>query len=180
MRSIHALPLFAAILLGACGGSADEDGDGAISGEEVAAAVEDVVQPQPGQYRTTVEVLEFDVPGLTDQMKGQMQSMMSAGFAQGDTFCLTPEEAAGNGPQEMVENMAKSDCSFNKFDVSGGTISADMQCTGENGASSHMLMDGRMTETSSDMTMTMDQEMQGMGQMHMKMRVTSERTGDCA
>lgn len=180
MRSIHVLPLAAALVLGACGGSADADGDGAVSNEEAAAAIDDVVKPQPGQYRTMVEMIEFDVPGMTDQMKEQMRSMMGGELAQGSTFCLTPEEAAANGPREMVENMAEANCSFDKFDVSSGTISADMQCTGEDGRTSHVLMDGKMTESSSDMTMTMDQEMAGMGEVHMKMRVTSERTGDCA
>lgn len=180
MRSIRVLPLAAAMLLGACGGSTDGDGDGAVSNEEAAAAIEDIVEPQPGQYRTVAEVLEFDVPGMTEQMKQQMRSVMGGESGQENTFCLTPEEAAANGPQEMVENMAEANCSFDKFDVSSGTISADMQCTGEDGRTSHVLMDGRMTETSSDMTMTMDQEMAGMGKVHMKMRVTSERIGDCA
>lgn len=179
MRPIHALPLAAAILLCACSGSADEDGDGAISNEEAAAAIEDVVQPRPGQYRTSIELLEFDVPGMTDQMKQQMVSVMGGELAKGNTFCLTPEEAAANGPREMLENMAEANCSFSRFDVSSGTISADMQCTGDDGLTSHVLMDGEMTEASSDMTMTMDQQMQGMGEVHMKMRVTSERTGDC-
>jgi len=180
MRPIHAMPLVAAVLLAACGSSADQDGDGAISNEEAAAAMGNAVQPQPGQYRVSTNVIEFDVPGLGDEMKQQMKTMMSASASQENTFCLTPEEAAKNGPEEMVKSMAEGNCTFRKFDVSGGNISADMQCTDEAGRVGTVLMEGNMSNSSSDMTMTMDQEVQGMGQMHMKMNVKSERIGDCA
>ena len=41
-------------------------------------------------------------------------------------------------------------------------------------------MDGQMRADGSTMTMDMEQEIAGMGATKMKMRVTSERTGDCA
>jgi hypothetical protein len=181
MRTIHALPLLAAFALAACGGgTADEDGDGKVSNQEAAAAADSMIKPEPGQYKTSLEMLEFDIPGMTDEMKTQMRTMMGGELAKGNTFCLTPEEAASQGPQQMVENMAESNCSFAKFDVAGGNISADMQCTGEDGKASHVLMDGQMSSTGSNMTMTMDQDQGAVGKVHMKMRVISERTGDCA
>jgi hypothetical protein len=180
MRTIHVLPLVAAILLAGCGDKAGENGEGAVSHEEAAAAAAGVPAPQPGQYRTSVELLEFEIPGMTDQMKAQMRSIVGGELAKGNTSCLTPEEAAANGPKRMAENMAEGNCTFNKFDVSGETISADMQCTGDDGLTSHVLMSGTMTQTSSDMTMTMDHAMEGVGQVRMKMHLKSERTGDCA
>ena len=46
MRTIHTLPLVAAILLAACGGGeADADGDGELSGDEVAAEASGLIQP---------------------------------------------------------------------------------------------------------------------------------------
>ena len=62
MRAIHTLPLVAAMLLAACGGNSDADGDGKISSDEAAAAAQGMVQPRPGQYRTTAELLDFDMP----------------------------------------------------------------------------------------------------------------------
>jgi hypothetical protein len=180
MRSYHTLPLVAAVVLAACGSSADQDGDGAISNQEAAAAMESAIQPKPGQYRTSVEVVEFEIPGVAPEMRDQMRAMMTGQGQQTNTFCLTPEEAAKNGPQEMVKNMADANCSFQKFDVSGGNIKAEMQCSGDGGGVSKVSMDGKMTESSSDMTMTMDMEQGAQGKMHMKMRVKSERTGDCA
>lgn len=183
MRTIHLLPLGAAILLAACGSSGDEaagGGDEAVTAETVAAKVEGMVQPRPGQYQTSLELIEFDVPGMNEQAKAQMRAMVGGEMSQGNDFCLTPEEAENNGAQKMMENLAESNCTFDKFDVAGGKVDADMQCKGENGMVSHVLMDGTMTAEGSTMTMTMDQEIANMGKTHMKMKVTSKRTGDCA
>ena len=184
MRTINLLPLGAAILLAACGSSGEEEaaggGDKAVSAESVAARVEGMVQPRPGQYQTTLELIELDVPGMNEQTQAQMRAMMGGELSQGNDFCLTPEEAENNGAQKMMENLAESNCTFDKFDVAGGKIDADMQCKGDDGLVSHVLMDGTMTAEGSTMTMTMDQEMANVGKMNMKMRVTSKRTGDCA
>ena len=183
MRSIHSLPLAAAFLLAACGGGADDAAEGeGVSNEDVAAAAAGVATPEPGQYTVSYELLEFDVPGAPEAMKQQAQAAMggAAEVAKGITFCLTPEEAAANGSRQMVENLADSNCRFAKYDVSGGTVSADMQCTDEAGTQTHMLMDGQVTSTGSTMTMTTEQEIAGMGSVRMKTRVTSRRTGECA
>jgi hypothetical protein len=183
MRTIHLLPLGAAILLAACGSSGDEaagGGDEAVTAEAVAAKVEGMVQPRPGQYQTTLELIEFDVPGMPEQAKAQVRAMLGGELSQGNDFCLTPEEAENNGAQKMMENLAESNCTFDKFDVAGGKIDADMQCKGQDGMVSHVQMDGTMTAEGSAMTMTMDQDMANVGKMNMKMKVTSKRTGDCA
>jgi hypothetical protein len=181
MRMIHLAPLASAMLLAACGGNADSDGDGTLSGEEVAAEAAGAIRPEPGLYRTSLELLELEVPGMTDQMKQQMQAQMGGGPAGSgtSTYCLTREQAAANGAEEMAKNMAQGNCTVARFDVSGGDLSAEMQCTAAGGATTHVVMDGQMTSTSSTMTMTNDMDMAGMGKMQMKARVTSERIGDC-
>ena len=181
MRSIHMLPLAAAVLLAACGsGDADADGDGKVSADEVAAESASLAQPRPGQYRTSLELLEFDAPGLPAGAKERMQQIFASGLAEGNTFCMTPEDAAENGPEEMVKSLAESDCEMSSFNVSGNTVVADMQCQGEGGKTNRVLMEGQMTAESSTMTMATNQEIPGMGAVDMKMRVTSERIGECA
>jgi len=179
MRAIHSLPLAAAILLAACGGDTDADGDGELSADEIAAEAEGMVQPRPGQYRTSLELLEFDAPGIPDSAKQQMQAAFEQGLAEGNTFCMTEADAAENGPREMVEQLAENDCEMKNFQVSGGSVVAEMQCPSEGGGTSSVKMEGEMTAESSTMTMDMSQEMAGMGAMNMKMRVNSERIGDC-
>jgi len=176
MRAIHALPALAAIILSACGGADDKAAEG-LSAQDVAAEAQDVVKPEPGQYSSTVELLEFEIPGMTDAMKEQMKAQAQSGLAQGNSFCMTAEQA---DPKTMVQNIAESDCTFNRFDVNGGTIKADMVCKGNGGPEGHVQMDGTMTATGSVMTMAMQQSMGNMGTVSMKMRVTSRRTGECS
>jgi hypothetical protein len=180
MRTIHTLPFAAAILLAACGGETDADGDGNLSDEEVAAEAAGIVQPQPGQYRASIELLEFEAPGMPPDAKEQMQQIFASGLTEGNSFCMTEEDVAEGGPEEMVKNLAESDCTMKSFNVSGNTIVADMQCPGEGGGTSTVRMEGQMRADGSTMTMEMGQDIPGMGATNMKMRVTSERTGDCA
>jgi hypothetical protein len=139
-----------------------------------------MIKPQPGQYEASYELLEFDVPGMPEAARAQMEQAMggAAEVAKGIKYCLTPEEAESQGARSMAENMAEGNCTFAKFDVDGGTISADMQCSGPEGGTNHVLMDGEVTPTGSTMTMTTEQEMSGR-QMRMKTRVTAKRIGDC-
>lgn len=181
MRIIHTVPLAAAVLLAACGsGETDADGDGELSADEVAAEASGMVQPRPGQYTTSLELLEFDAPGMPEAAKQQMQQVFAQGLAEGNTFCMTEEDASQNGPRQMVENLAEQDCEMKTFNVSGGSVVAEMQCAAEGGGPGTLKMEGEMTAESSTMTMDMTQETPGVGEVKMKMRVNSRRTGDCA
>ena len=180
MRTNHTLPFAAAILLAACGGETDADGDGALSEDELAAEAAGLVQPEPGQYRASLELLEFDAPNMPPEAKEQMQQIFASGLAEGNSFCMSEADVAEGGPEEMVKNLAEGDCTMNSFNVSGNTIVADMQCPGEGGASSKVRMEGEMRADGSTMTMDMEQDIAGVGATKMKMRVTSERIGDCA
>lgn len=180
MRQFLALPLVAAILLSACGGSeetpADSNADGAISAAEVAAEAGNAVKPQPGQYTSTVELLEFEVPGAPANMNEQLKAAFAGGASQGNSFCMTE---ADSDPKKMLENMAESDCTFSQFDVTSGTIKAVMACQTPQGPA-QVQMDGTMTSDSSTMTMAMTQAVAGAGEVRMKMRVASKRTGECS
>jgi len=181
MRLIHTAPLAAAVLLAACGGDADTNDDGTLSNEEVAAEAAGAIKPQPGLYRTSYEVLEFNVPGVPDSMKQQMQAQMGStpGMSGTSTSCLTREQVDANGAEQMAKNMARGNCTVARFDVSGGALSSEMTCTAAGGTTSHVVMEGQITPTSTTMTMTNEMDMVGMGKMQTKVRATSERIGDC-
>lgn len=179
MRPIHTLPLAAAIALAACGGANDAE-EGALTGEEIAAEAQGMIQPRAGQYRAKVELLEFDAPGMPDEAKQQMQQIFARGLTEDDNlFCMTEQDVAQNGAEQMVKNLAESDCVMNSFEVAGGSIVADMQCAGTGGGPGKVHMEGQMTAESSTMTMDMDQEMPNVGALKMKMRVNSQRIGEC-
>src|SRR5690554_1999744 len=175
MRIAYSLPLAAAIVLAGCGGG---DDSGGVPADDAAAEAANLIQPRPGQYRSSIELLEFEVPGMPEGAKQQMQQIFASGLAEGNSFCMTEEDAARNGPEEMVKNLAEGDCTMNAFNVSGATVSADMQCAAD-GIASTVRMDGTMAAESSAMTMDMTQSIPNVGETRMKMRVTSQRIGDC-
>ena len=139
-----------------------------------------MIRPRPGQYSASVELLEFDIPGMSESDKQQMQQIFSSGLAEGNTFCMTEADVAENGAEQMVRNLAESDCTMNSFDVSGNNVTADMQCAGEGGATSTVKMAGTMTAENSTMTMDMSQDVPNVGATKMKMRVSSQRIGECS
>ena len=117
---------------------------------------------------------------MPPEAKEQMQQIFSSGLAEGNTFCMTEADIAKGGPEEMVKSLAEGDCTMNSFNVSGNTVVADMQCPGEGGGTRKVRMEGEMRADGSTMTMDMEQDIAGVGATTMKMRVTSERIGDCA
>lgn len=170
--------LVATLALAACGSpDPDTDGDGKISMEEAQASMEasGAVKPQPGQYRASVELLDFEAPGAPPEAKQMLSGMMQRTFE----YCLTPEEAE-KGFEEMARSSQSGDCSFEKFDADGNDIDAVMLCTGGGMGEMRVTMDGSGSETASEMTMTMEGNMAGQGQGTMTMRTSHERIGDCA
>ena len=170
----------ASFTLAACGGgTADADGDGEISMEEAAAQTADMVRPLPGQYRATVEFVDVELPGAPQQVQDMMRSMFDK-EAQSHEYCLTKEEA-DKGFEEMARQAqdSNSDCTFEKFDVEGGSIDAVMNCKAEGQGTARMVMTGTGTETSSEMNMTMNGEGPDGQTMTMTMKSSQQRLGDC-
>lgn len=165
-------------LLAACGGGADDadaDGDGKITMAEAADKARDAtIRPKPGQYRATMEVVDFEVPGAPPQAKDMMKQMMGRSFE----YCLSQEDA-DKGFEEMAKESQDGNCSFEKFDIDGGKMDAVMVCSGDKGEPIRMTMDGMGTETSSKMTMTMDGAIPGYGAGKMIMKTSHQRIGDC-
>lgn len=174
---VFAAPL-ALLALAGCG-EAEPEGtnadDGGISQSEVAERARDTVQPQPGQYRAVMQVLEVDIPGAPAGAGDMLRQMMDG---QAHEYCLTQADV-DKGYEEMARQSQDGDCTFQRFDVDGGEIDALMQCTGEQGNTIQMAMTGTATPTSSVMNMTMTGDMAGMGDSTLRMKATHERVGDC-
>ncbi|QPC98007.1 DUF3617 domain-containing protein [Qipengyuania soli] len=169
----------ATALVAACGSpEADADGDGKITMKEAAEKSKDLVKPEPGQYRATVEMVNVEVPGAPKEIQEMMKKMISVG-PQTHEYCLTKEEAA-KGFEEMARQSNKNeDCSFEKFETDGGTIDAVMNCSRPEHGMARMTMQGTGTTTSSSMTMTMDAQTPDGKTMKMTMKSNQERIGDC-
>lgn len=168
------------IALASCGSSdADADGDGKISMEEAAAKSEDLVKPEPGQYRATVEMVDLQMPDAPKEVQDAMKAAMNQG-PQTNEYCLTKEEA-DKGFEEMIkESQAQDNCTFEKFDADGGNIDAVMVCETPGQPTARMTMKGVGTSTTSKMDMTMDVTGPDGKAMKMVMKSSQERIGDCA
>lgn len=170
----------AAFALAACGGSdADADGDGEISLEEAASQSDEMIRPEPGEYRSTTELTDLQMPGAAQDMQDMMRAMMAQG-EQERTFCLTAEQAE-QGFEEMIrQSREDGNCSFEKFEADGGSIDAVMTCRESDRGAARIAMQGTGTSTSSRMTMKMDMTGPGGESMTMTMRTQQERIGDCS
>jgi hypothetical protein len=175
MRFTPFLPLAASLVLSACGGGADEQGEGVSVEDALAEAQDNGMVPKPGQYRSTQELLELSVDGVPDSQLAMMRDGFAKGAAHESTQCITSDMTR----EQWVSNLAESNCKITRFDTSGGELDVAMTCTSEDGINGEMTMKGTSTEESSDMVMSFKHQLPGMGDAKMRMRVKSERIGDC-
>jgi hypothetical protein len=176
MRSIVLLPLAATVVLSACN-SADKP----KSPEEVKQEMATLDRPQPGLYRTTSKIVSFDVPGMAPAEGERMQAMFST-TNQGREYCLTKEEAA-KGWEGATKKLAEGNCKYDRFEAGRGALDAKLTCETGQGMKSTIAMNGVMTSTGSNMTMSIAQATPqmpgGKGGITMVAEVKSERVGDC-
>lgn len=176
-----ALAAGSVLMLGACGEKAREDagaganGAAAPSQSEIERLVENAVRPQPGQYRTSAELLEMNFPGVPRQIADAMKQQMSG--SQGHQYCLTAADVE-KGLEESVRRSQTGDCDYERFNVAGGRVDAVMTCR-EQGREARVTLAGTSGRTSSDMTMAMETEMPGLGKGTIRMRMRTARVGDC-
>ncbi len=169
-----------ALTLAGCSDNPDADGDGKISMDEAADSMEKnggSIRPDPGLYRGTTELVNLEAPGAPPEAKKMLEAMLG-GEPQVMEFCLTKEEA-DKGFERMAKGSQGDDCSFEKFNVSGGDIDAVMTCKGQGDGDARMVLKGKGTSTSSEMTMVIDAKGPDGQAMKMTMKTSQERIGDC-
>lgn len=175
----RALLLSSLAALAACGSKQEEPSE-PKSVAEVKQEAAKLDRPRPGQYRQTVQIEKIEVPGMPSEAADRMKGMMQA--AQVHEFCLTAEDA-DKGFRDMFDQVGRDnrECTFTRFDVSGGTLDAQMDCKSAQGGSGVMKLAGKVSETESDITMSMDVKggNEPMGAMTMTMHMKTERIGDC-
>lgn len=181
MRYSHILPLAALLVLAACSSDEDAADVGGSEAEEMAAAAEDGPTPQAGQYRTTMELLDIAVPNAPPEMANMLRQGFGEGAQQANTYCVTAEQAAqSTSREEMLKNLADSNCTVDEFNQSGGQINALLSCSGDGMMNGQVTLAGTMTETGSNMEMSFKMQIPQAGEATMRMRMVSERIGDCS
>ncbi len=130
---------------------------------------------QPGLWSTTIELVDFQAPGMPPEMLDRMKSQMGSGQKQ--ERCVTQAEV---DKLDAFIGQNNANCVFEKYSVGGGKIEGKATCK-PGGMTQTMTMKGTYTKTKSDMTMT--SELTGapppMGNAKTVMNVKAERVGDC-
>jgi hypothetical protein len=177
---IIAMPLIAALALAGC----NKEPEGPKTAEQVKDQASAIVKPQPGQYRTTMKITNFSIPGMPADKAAQMKGMFSAS-GKSTEFCLSPADA-DKGFEEFSKRMAQGKCSFDQFNATSGTLDAKMTCQTGQGMTGTYEMHGSFSATGSKMAMKVNQSapgqmagMPGAGMM-MEAEVTNERIGNCS
>lgn len=180
MRHAAATALIACLALAGCGQATQDP----KTADEVVAEAIQLERPRAGQYENTVELIDFEVPGLPPQQAEAMEATMANVSGQSSTSCLTQAEA-DKGFEEpirkMTENNGAMRCQFGRFDVDGGKIDAAMTCKGPQGLTSDITLTGTGSAEATSMQMKMVQKaaMIPGGEMRMEMKMNSRRLGDC-
>jgi hypothetical protein len=143
---------------------ADSGGD-AAGGGAMASSI------QPGQYRTTVTMLEMNIPGVSSS------NINMAPTTTED--CVTTSDVSEFTEGSMVDADSGETCTQNSMNTAGGQIHGQATCTGENGTRT-MQIDGTYTSNHVEMEISSTSTMPGVtGQMTSRMRMVTDRIGDC-
>lgn len=174
------LALAALVLpLAACGSDEPASVDGGLTTDEVMERAQEAgaeIKPEPGLYRSQTEIQDIQIANAPEQMRDMMKNSMTS---QTHEYCLTPEQAEKGFEESARQSQADSNCTFQKFDVDGGSIDAAMTCSPDGQGTMTVAVQGTGSATRSEMNMTMEGDMPPMGSMTMKMRIVNERIGDC-
>ena len=155
-----------------------------VSADEVIAEAGKLEKPLPGQYVTSVRLIDFSVPGIPPKQADQLKSMMGGVGGQSGGYCLTQAEADKgfeDGIRKMTEGGAMT-CAYDRFKVEGNRLAGALRCTGREGMKSTITIDGTAGREANELHLVMDQNapMIPGGTMRMELEMASRRTGDCA
>ncbi|MGV1682245.1 DUF3617 domain-containing protein [Sphingopyxis sp. NJF-3] len=167
-----------ALAVAGCGKSDDagKAGDTADAGKTESTAAAGPVKREPGNWKTEVKLVKFDMPGAPAAMKDQMaKQFASAGSTE---TCLTQEQA---DQEDLANAMSKGygdACTWSKNEIGGGKIDVAGTCTA-NGQKVDLAMAGTVESKKTDMTITTKTAAPTGGQMEMQMQVTNTNIGPC-
>jgi hypothetical protein len=170
------LGIAGSLLLSACG----DDSTPQVAVSQEAQAVDIAAQaggsgvkPQPGRWQVQLKTMDFEMPGVPDDMRKLMRKQMAKGT---DTaVCLTQEEA--DKAERRFFEPHDRECTYENFSMANGQIAGKMTC-GEGDAKQAIEVRGSYSATSYDVSLTSQGDMNGQP-MNMNMEMTGIRVGEC-
>ena len=150
--------------------------------EQIAEAMSELPKPEPGEYSMKGELIEFDIPGATDEEVGMMRGLFEMGLQAGNTFCITEEMAEKSHEEWLTQSQNVPDgCEFSSYETTADSFNGVMKCDSPDGTKGTISLGGTITSTSQSMQMEMDMTNanEGPGSMRMVMKTETNRVGDC-
>jgi hypothetical protein len=131
-----------------------------------------------GSWKNSITINELVAPGAPPEAKQMMQSMMQAAAAV--EVCITPEYTKKvTVADELANGPTARDCNFSKKDISGGNLTVEGVCKGNDGKQVSMAMNGTVSEKKTSANITVTDTATSGKEMKMAMTVVSEWTGEC-
>jgi Protein of unknown function (DUF3617) len=172
MRHRILIALSAGIVLASCGTAGGGNNSTAATTAQAAP-----VHRKPGSWSTKMEIPRLEGKDVKPGMREQMQQMFAP--MESISLCITPEFAAQEDVSKNLEQSAgSSDCKFDKREVNGATVDFSAMCD-RDGKKVRMTAHGTNSETSSDVTMTIEPVDASGGMSLMEMHIVSTYNGAC-
>jgi hypothetical protein len=143
----------------------------ASADKPAAAAPVFVDKIEPGEWRTTITISDFNAPGLPPALAKQM----AASAPTVVTDCVTTADVAEFGKKTASQDET---CTRNDVTFLRGRIAGQMVCASE-GHSMTSTYAGSYTATRMDMVASVETDTGGSGKMTSKVTIVSERLGAC-
>lgn len=169
---ISTIAVLACTLAAACSPPAPAPAPADTSANSPAAGGTIAGSIQPGQYRTTVTVLDMNIPGI------KTSTINMAPTTTED--CVTSSDVSEFTRGGLVDADEGETCTQNSMNSTGGHIEGSATCQGENGPRT-MHISGAYTSNHVEMDVTASSQMPGGGgEMTQRMRIVTDRIGECA
>ncbi|UIP07881.1 DUF3617 domain-containing protein [Erythrobacter sp. SDW2] len=151
---------------------------------DVLAEAGKLANPGPGLYQQTTEIVSAEVPGAAPEQADRLRDQLSGIEKKSARLCVTEEQAAAGFQQllkEIADGLNGMECGFTAFEASPPRMNATLACTGAGEAKAGLKMAGTTSADGYDVTMDLDASGPHIagGSMTMRMKVVSQRTGDC-
>lgn len=133
----------------------------------------------PGNWKMSVGMTEFNVPGATEQQAALFKEMTSDPVSEEQ--CVTAAETKFD-PSELADAFTQTgDCTVGSFDLTDGKITGSMSCKMPDGSNVDTAITGTLAPENFTMTANteMFQDALPGGKAEVTMEVKGERLGDC-
>ncbi|MEO5706502.1 MAG: DUF3617 domain-containing protein [Alteraurantiacibacter sp.] len=149
--------------------------------DQILASAASLPAPQPGLYRSTTRLTDYDLPQASPQEAAAMRARLGGVAPSVAEHCLTAADAE-EGWLALVRGLNEGSCQIEQFSADGGEMAATVACSGPGDTTSRMAMTGTASAAASRMDLHIVQHGPAIpgGEQTIAMTVTNERIGECA